>query len=113
MSESYYDVEISSTLDDLIPTYLDNRRRDIQTIRAAVDRADLQMIVLIAHKIKGSGATYGFSRLSDLARAIEVAARGVEEDVVGRTHEALTRAGALRPSPAGAPSEHPATVSGA
>ena len=89
MSESYYDVEISSTLDDLIPTYLDNRRRDIQTIRAAVDRADLQMIVLIAHKIKGSGATYGFSRLSDLARAIEVAARREDLSTVAKGLEAL------------------------
>ncbi len=36
------------------------------------------------------------------ARAIEVAARGVEEDVVGRTHAALEQAGALRVAPAGA-----------
>ena len=31
------------------------------------------------------------------ARAIEVAARGVEEDVIGATREALQAAGALRP----------------
>jgi glycerol-3-phosphate acyltransferase PlsX len=43
------------------------------------------------------------------ARAIEVAARGVEEDVVGRTRAALREAGALRP-PAGT-SEAAATVS--
>jgi glycerol-3-phosphate acyltransferase PlsX len=40
------------------------------------------------------------------ARAIEVAARGVREDVVGRTHERLAAAGALR-----RPSETAATVS--
>ena len=58
------------------------------------------------------------------ARAIEVAARGVQEDVIGRTREALVQAAALRPPPGaggdGAPgaegegggsSEHPATVS--
>jgi phosphate acyltransferase len=64
------------------------------------------------------------------ARAIEVAARGVQEDVIGRTREALVQAEALRPRPGGgAPagesggpagesggadtgsSEHPATVS--
>ena len=39
------------------------------------------------------------------ARAIEVAARGVREDVVGRTHERLAAAGALR-----RPSESGATV---
>jgi glycerol-3-phosphate acyltransferase PlsX len=52
------------------------------------------------------------------ARAIEVAARGVQEDVIGRTREALVQAEALRPPPSGpgdgsdgGASEHPATVS--
>jgi glycerol-3-phosphate acyltransferase PlsX len=63
------------------------------------------------------------------ARAIEVAARGVHEDVIGRTRRALVQAGALRPprgdatadgspeddegapAPADPASEHPATVS--
>jgi phosphate acyltransferase len=52
------------------------------------------------------------------ARAIEVAARGVQEDVIARTRAALVRAGALRAprgesdDPGGAPSEPTATVSG-
>ncbi|MGB9185430.1 MAG: phosphate acyltransferase PlsX [Solirubrobacteraceae bacterium] len=41
------------------------------------------------------------------ARAIEVAARGVEEDVISATREALQAAGALRPAqPVGAESGH-------
>jgi phosphate acyltransferase len=35
------------------------------------------------------------------ARAIEVAARGVEQDVIGRTRAALEEAGAMRPPPPG------------
>jgi glycerol-3-phosphate acyltransferase PlsX len=50
------------------------------------------------------------------ARAIEVAARGVQEDVIGRTREALLQAGALRAPRGedgeGSPSEATATVSG-
>src|SRR5437764_1987276 len=52
------------------------------------------------------------------ARAIEVAARGVQEDVIARTRAALTEAGALRPprtgsgeEPGDASSEPTATVS--
>ncbi|MGI8573503.1 MAG: phosphate acyltransferase PlsX [Solirubrobacteraceae bacterium] len=51
------------------------------------------------------------------ARAIEVAARGVQEDVIGATRTALVAAGALRPAPGAdeqvhsAASEAPATVS--
>jgi glycerol-3-phosphate acyltransferase PlsX len=50
------------------------------------------------------------------ARAIEVAAKGVQEDVIGRTREALLQAGALRSNRAAgtedSPSEPTATVSG-
>ena len=48
-----------------------------------------------------------FSRRG-FANAIRLAARGAEEDVVGRTHAALEAAGALR----SAPSAGPATVPG-
>ena len=73
----------------------------------------LRQLGVVAH---GRFSSRGF------ARAIEVAARGVQEDVIGRTREALAGAGALRP-PRGhgetettatapvAPSETPATVS--
>jgi glycerol-3-phosphate acyltransferase PlsX len=48
------------------------------------------------------------------ARAIEVAARGVSEDAIGKTRAALKAAGALRPPPGPGtepgPSEHAATV---
>ncbi len=51
------------------------------------------------------------------ARAIEVAARGVQEDVIGKTRQALIEAGALRsnrgdPDEPAASSEPTATVSG-
>jgi phosphate acyltransferase len=77
----------------------------------------LRQIGVVAH---GRFSRRGF------ARAIEVAARGVQEDVIGRTRAALLEAGALRPprsgsaegadepgqeQPGGAPSESTATVS--
>ena len=43
-----------------------------------------------------------------IARAVELAARGVREDVVGRTHARLAAAGALKRAPV--MSEAPATV---
>jgi phosphate acyltransferase len=94
----------------------------VRKLRAEIDPEDqggaymlgLRQLGLVAH---GRFSSRGF------ARAIEVAARGVQEDVIGRTREALTHAGALRP-PRGqgeaeddggageAPSEPTATVSG-
>jgi len=77
----------------------------------------LRQLGIIAH---GRFSRRGF------ARAIEVAARGVQEDVVARTREALKEAGALKAAPSGgsgegdsapdqtggSPSEPTATVSG-
>ena len=63
----------------------------------------LRQVGVIAH---GRFTRRGF------ARAIDVAARGVQEDVIGRTRAALEAAGALRSAPAGqaAASEPAATV---
>src|SRR5436305_13287087 len=60
------------------------------------------------------GVAHGRFTRRGFARAVEVAARGVEEDVIGRTRAALMEAGALRSSPAQdeeSPSETTATVS--
>ena len=69
----------------------------------------LRQLGVVAH---GRFSRRGF------ARAIEVAARGVQEDVIGRTRAALVEAGALRsprepgePDTHGAPSAATATVS--
>jgi glycerol-3-phosphate acyltransferase PlsX len=66
----------------------------------------LRKVGVVAH---GRFTRRGFQR------AIEVAARAVEEDVIGRTRAALEAAGALRSPPGGddaGPSEPAATVSG-
>lgn len=93
----------------------------VRKLRAEIDPEDqggaymlgLRQLGIVAH---GRFSSRGF------ARAIEVAARGVQEDVIGRTRTALIQAGALRPprgqsdgsgdapEPA-APSEPTATVS--
>ena len=92
----------------------------VRRLRAEIDPEDqggaymlgLRRIGVVAH---GRFSSRGF------ARAIEVAAYGVQEDVIGRTRAALMQAGALRPprdgagSPSDPPvasaSESPATVS--
>jgi len=68
----------------------------------------LRQLGVVAH---GRFSARGF------ARAIDVAARGVQQDVIGRTRDALRHAGALRPAAGGSgsitdrPSEATATVS--
>jgi glycerol-3-phosphate acyltransferase PlsX len=78
-------------------------------LRAEIDPEDQGGAYMLGLRQLGVVAHGRFSRRG-FARAIEVAAKGVQEDVVGRTRTALEGAGALR-SPA-SPSEPAATVSG-
>jgi glycerol-3-phosphate acyltransferase PlsX len=92
----------------------------VRRVRAEIDPEDQGGAYLLGLRQLGVIAHGRFSRRG-FARAIEVAARGVQEDVIGRTRDALREAGALRPpgqpgdpdgdGAAEAPSETTATVS--
>jgi glycerol-3-phosphate acyltransferase PlsX len=93
----------------------------LRTLREEIDPETTGGAYMLGLRQIGVVAHGRFTRRG-FARAIEVAVRGVEEDVVGRTHAALQEAGALRARPrvsrdqdpdgiaAGTPSEEAATV---
>jgi phosphate acyltransferase len=68
----------------------------VQQLRAEIDPENPGGAYMLGLRKLGVVAHGRFSRRG-FARAIEVAARGVELDVVGRTRDALMSAGALRP----------------
>jgi phosphate acyltransferase len=89
----------------------------VQALRDEIDPEGPGGAYMLGLRQLGVVAHGRFTR-KGFARAIEVAARGVEEDLVARTRAALEEAGALRPAAAdaapedGAPSEPTATVPG-
>ncbi len=66
---------IDPDLRELIPGYLQNRRNDIATIKAALKDSDLKKIRTLGHSMKGSGGGYGFMPISVIGGAIEKAAK--------------------------------------
>ena len=85
----------------------------VRRLRAEIDPEQPGGAYMLGLRQLGVVAHGRFTRRG-FARAIEVAALGVQEDVIGRTRAALVAAGALRQAPAAAgaaPSEDPATVS--
>ncbi len=83
-------VRVPADLVDLIPDYLEWRRRDLQALRAAFAVDDLETVQRIGHRIKGTGASYGFPPLTDWGRALEVAARTGQRDLIERSLAELT-----------------------
>jgi glycerol-3-phosphate acyltransferase PlsX len=72
----------------------------VRTLRQQIDPETTGGAYMLGLRRLGVVAHGRFTRRG-FARAIEVAARGVQEDVIGRTREALHHAGALRPPGAG------------
>jgi glycerol-3-phosphate acyltransferase PlsX len=90
----------------------------VQALREEIDPESTGGAYMLGLRRLGVVAHGRFTRRG-FARAIEVAARGVDEDVITRTRAALQEAGALRSSRPGeaeddrdSPSEAAATVVG-
>ena len=75
MSESAYQVKVAKDLEDLIPTFLSNRKKELDALRSALAAADFEQLRQLGHRMRGVGRSYGFERVSDIGKHIEDGAR--------------------------------------
>ena len=69
-------------LENLVPNYLANVRRDMDKLMAGVDSKDCTIARRLGHQLKGSGAGYGFPEITRAGAAIEVAALAANENEI-------------------------------
>lgn len=69
---------------NLIPGYLENRRKDIVKMREALGKGDYEAIGYLGHSMRGSGGGYGFSAISEVGAALERAAKQNNKDKIKR-----------------------------
>ncbi|MFC2160975.1 Hpt domain-containing protein [Acidobacteriota bacterium] len=72
--DSLEKIKIDESIIDLLPTYLENRRSDIQNIISALNAEDMSTIITLANKMKGTGLSYGFEKISQFGKLIESSA---------------------------------------
>jgi HPt (histidine-containing phosphotransfer) domain-containing protein len=77
-------VYIDPGLEEIVPGFLENRRRDVQTLETALQENNLAQIHLIGHRMKGDGGGYGFDAISMIGAALEQAAAGEDRDAIRR-----------------------------
>lgn len=82
-------IQADPEIANLIPGYLDNRRKDIIRMREALDKGDYETINFIGHSMRGSGKGYGFSAISDIGTALEQAAKHTNTDEINRRIDEL------------------------
>ena len=75
MKENSHKVIIAKDLEDLIPVFLKNRHKEVDTLRVALASADFEQLRQLGHRMKGVGNSYGFARVSTIGQVIEDGAR--------------------------------------
>lgn len=75
MAESRFNVVVAKDLEDLVPVFMGNRRKEVDTLRAATAAADFEQLRQIGHRMKGVGNSYGFEYVSTLGKEIEDAGK--------------------------------------
>jgi signal transduction histidine kinase/CheY-like chemotaxis protein len=82
-------VEVTPTVAALVPGFLANRQKDLRSARAALKRRDWHGLWVLAHTMKGLGASYGFDGITEIGVALEKAALAHEDAGVARAVDEL------------------------
>jgi len=77
-------VRMDAFLKDLVPGFLNNRRKDVNSVNEALETGDFEAILILGHKMKGDGAGYGFDALSEIGAALEQAAKNQDSETIRR-----------------------------
>ena len=66
----------------LIPGYIEHRQEDISKIKDLLENNSYRDIERCGHSMKGSGAGYGFDRITEIGAFIEIAGREENKDQI-------------------------------
>ena len=75
MSQQKITVIVAKDLEDLIPTFMANRTKELGTLSVALGAGDMEQLRQLGHRMKGVGNSYGFERVSVIGKQIEDGAR--------------------------------------
>jgi HPt (histidine-containing phosphotransfer) domain-containing protein len=75
MNDKTITVTVAKDLEDLIPTFMTNRNKEIETLRTALGAGDMEQLRQLGHRMKGVGNSYGFELISVLGKQIEDGAK--------------------------------------
>jgi HPt (histidine-containing phosphotransfer) domain-containing protein len=75
MNDKAITVIVAKDLEDLIPTFMTNRNKEVETLRTALGAGDMEQLRQLGHRMKGVGNSYGFELISVLGKQIEDGAK--------------------------------------
>jgi HPt (histidine-containing phosphotransfer) domain-containing protein len=82
MSQDELMVTVAKDLEDLIPVFMKNRGKEVESLRSALSAGDFEQLRQLGHRMKGVGNSYGFSQVSTIGRQVEDAAMAADKAAV-------------------------------
>ena len=70
-AEEPYTVILARDFEELVPGFIENRRRELEELRGALAAGRYDELGNIGHRMRGIGASYGFDRVSTLGGELE------------------------------------------
>ncbi|QGY39854.1 Hpt domain-containing protein [Pseudodesulfovibrio cashew] len=70
-----FTVTVDAMLEPIMDRYLELRREELLLMEQAAEAGDAEDVRMLGHRLKGTGASYGFARLTELGAAIEDAGK--------------------------------------
>ncbi|MBI1943180.1 MAG: response regulator [Betaproteobacteria bacterium] len=87
--EDRISVRVDADIRNLVPHFLENRRKDLEVIRGAVDSGDFDALRTLGHNLKGVARGYGFDDLTELGLQLQEAASASDRSRILQLHQKL------------------------
>ena len=84
-------IKVDPDIADLIPGFLENRRKDITAMQEALERGDFETVRVLGHSMKGAGGGYGFDAITEIGSALEQAAKRADAEASRKWAGELSR----------------------
>lgn len=70
-----FQITVDADLEPIMGRYFEIQQRELAAMDQAIAASDGQTVSRLGHKLKGTGSSYGFARLTQLGAAIEMAGK--------------------------------------
>ncbi len=70
-----FQVLVDPDLEPIMGRYMELQFRDLNLMKNAIASGDGESVRMLGHKLKGSGASYGFNDLTEIGASMEIAGR--------------------------------------
>jgi HPt (histidine-containing phosphotransfer) domain-containing protein len=68
-------IKVDPDLAELVPEYFADRQRELLDMITLLESLEFSRLCSIAHQLKGTGESYGFTKLSEIGGALEQSAK--------------------------------------